>query len=444
VLLHGPSGFGKTLWARAASAELARAGHVPIWLAADVCEDSFRTSTARAIAPYTSLSPDELLRAAEAAGRGVVFVVDDLTKASAPVQQALLDGAKAVRLRNPSRGLLITAQPADVASSVPDCLDVELTVPDDAERRAVLGAYGAPEIIDRCDAFVTPLELSLAASYAGELAPGANAAELLDRHVDRVAGGDDRLRGGLRVIAGRMHTDLRPSLPRPDVARTTRRDHGFTDADLQGVFGCPIVAVAPGRVSFRHERFEYFLAAEALLLDTRAVQALAGALNTPRCADLREDVVALESQEDRLTEILSVCEHADVALVHHSDRGSQYTSIDYTQTLTDHGVLASVGSVGDAHDNALAESFVDSVKTELIADRVWRTRSQLELAFVEYLGWFNHDRLHQALADRPPVEFEQHHAVDVSLRSPSGLAALDIDTDQPDPITLTATTLQPN
>jgi putative transposase len=58
----------------------------------------------------------------------------------------------------------------------------------------------------------------------------------------------------------------------------------------------------------------------------------------------------------------------------------QYTSIDYTQPLADHGVLASVGSVGDAYDNALAESFVDSFKTELIADRVWRTRSQLELA----------------------------------------------------------------
>jgi putative transposase len=53
---------------------------------------------------------------------------------------------------------------------------------------------------------------------------------------------------------------------------------------------------------------------------------------------------------------------ADVALVHHSDRGSQYTSIDYTQTLADHRVLASVGSVGDAYDNALAESFVDSLR----------------------------------------------------------------------------------
>ena len=97
---------------------------------------------------------------------------------------------------------------------------------------------------------------------------------------------------------------------------------------------------------------------------------------------------------------------ADVALVHHSDRGSQYTSFDYTQTLADHGVLASVGSVGDACGNALAESFVDSFKTELIADRVWRARSQLELAVVEYLGWFNHTRLHESLGDLPPAEFE--------------------------------------
>jgi putative transposase len=85
---------------------------------------------------------------------------------------------------------------------------------------------------------------------------------------------------------------------------------------------------------------------------------------------------------------------------------TQYTSIDYTQTLADHGVLASVGSVGDAYDNALAESFVDSFKTELISDRVWRTRSQLELAVVEYLAWFNTARIHQALGDIPPAEFE--------------------------------------
>jgi putative transposase len=68
--------------------------------------------------------------------------------------------------------------------------------------------------------------------------------------------------------------------------------------------------------------------------------------------------------------------------------------------------LVSVGSVGDALDNALAESFVDSFKTELVADRVWRTRAQLELAIVEYISWFNHDRVHEALGDIPPIEYE--------------------------------------
>jgi putative transposase len=101
---------------------------------------------------------------------------------------------------------------------------------------------------------------------------------------------------------------------------------------------------------------------------------------------------------------------ADVALVHHSDAGSQYTSIDYTQTLDDAGVLASIGTVGDAFDNALAESFVDSFKTELIADRVWATRSQLELAVVEYVAWFNNERLHEALDDQPPREREEEYA----------------------------------
>ncbi len=76
---------------------------------------------------------------------------------------------------------------------------------------------------------------------------------------------------------------------------------------------------------------------------------------------------------DALRMALGTREHgADFRLISHSDRGSQYTSTDYGQVLDDHNVLASVGSIGDAFDNALAESFVDSFKTELISDRVWQ------------------------------------------------------------------------
>ncbi len=124
---------------------------------------------------------------------------------------------------------------------------------------------------------------------------------------------------------------------------------------------------------------------------------------------------------------------ADVELVHHSDRGSQYTSIDFTQELTDHDVLGSVGSVGDAYDNAMAESFVDSFKTELVADRVWQSRSQLELAVVEWISWFNNDRLHESLGDIPPVEFEalrEDRPPPTSARPPGSLrrAATDLTT----------------
>jgi putative transposase len=115
---------------------------------------------------------------------------------------------------------------------------------------------------------------------------------------------------------------------------------------------------------------------------------------------------------DALRMALSTRERVEeVRLIHHSDRGSQYISGDYTQTLADHDVLAAVGSTGDAYDNSTAESFVDSFKTKLIADRVWRTRSQMELAIVEYIAWFNDTRLHENLDDRPPREIKEPYAM---------------------------------
>jgi putative transposase len=109
---------------------------------------------------------------------------------------------------------------------------------------------------------------------------------------------------------------------------------------------------------------------------------------------------------------------ADVALIQHTDAGSQYTSYDYTQTLADHGVLASIGTVGDALDNAVAESFADSFKTELINDRTWASRSQLELAILEYVAWFNNERLHEALEDQPPREVEDLYAAKDEITIP--------------------------
>lgn len=98
-------------------------------------------------------------------------------------------------------------------------------------------------------------------------------------------------------------------------------------------------------------------------------------------------------------------------LVHHTDRGSQYTSFRYTQRLADLGIVASVGSVADAYDNAMAESFVGTLKTELVQGRIFATRFEAEIAVVEYLGWFNHTRLHHSLGDLPPAKFEALYAL---------------------------------
>jgi putative transposase len=94
-------------------------------------------------------------------------------------------------------------------------------------------------------------------------------------------------------------------------------------------------------------------------------------------------------------------------LIHHTDAGSQYTSIAFTERLAAAGVSSSVGTVGDAYDNALAESVIGLFKTELIKPGgPWRTAEQVEIATLEYTDWFNHRRLYEACGDIPPAELE--------------------------------------
>ena len=97
-------------------------------------------------------------------------------------------------------------------------------------------------------------------------------------------------------------------------------------------------------------------------------------------------------------------------LVHHSDAGTQYLSIRYTDRLVETGISPSVGSVGDSYDNALAESVIGLYKTELIHHRgPWRNLDQVEYATLEYIDWFNHRRLLEPIGDIPPAEKEANH-----------------------------------
>jgi putative transposase len=98
---------------------------------------------------------------------------------------------------------------------------------------------------------------------------------------------------------------------------------------------------------------------------------------------------------------------AGSGLIHHSDAGSQYVSFVFTAHLIEAGIDASIGTVGDALDNALMESTIGLYKTELInKDGPWRSLADVELATAGYVDWFNHKRLHTAIGGVPPAEYE--------------------------------------
>lgn len=95
-------------------------------------------------------------------------------------------------------------------------------------------------------------------------------------------------------------------------------------------------------------------------------------------------------------------------LIHHSDRGGQYLSIRYTEHLIEANIEASVGSVGDSYENAMAESINGLYKTEVIRRRgPWRNIDEVEFATLEWVDWFNNRRLLEPIGNIPPVEFEK-------------------------------------
>ena len=106
-------------------------------------------------------------------------------------------------------------------------------------------------------------------------------------------------------------------------------------------------------------------------------------------------------------------EHDWVAagLIHHSDAGSQYVSVAFTAELLDAGIAGSIGTVGDALDNALCESTIGLFKTEAInlTGPAWTDRRDVEWQVARWVHWYNTDRLHSSIGHLPPIEFEHHH-----------------------------------
>jgi transposase InsO family protein len=111
----------------------------------------------------------------------------------------------------------------------------------------------------------------------------------------------------------------------------------------------------------------------------------------------------------------------DGQTIHHSDAGSQYTSIRYTTRLSEVGIMPSVGTVADSYDNAMAEALNGTFKAELI-NRCgpWKTRAQAEVAIYEWISWYNHERIHTSIEDMPPAEYEIKHYTQINTQASAG------------------------
>jgi putative transposase len=121
-------------------------------------------------------------------------------------------------------------------------------------------------------------------------------------------------------------------------------------------------------------------------------------------ASMRTDLV-LDALEQALYD-----RQTDADLVHHSDRGVQYLSLRYSERLAEAGIATSVGSRGDAYDNALAESVIGLYKTEVIRHAgPWRGLEDVEYATLEWVAWFNQQRLLEPLGYVPPAEYEDEY-----------------------------------
>ena len=118
---------------------------------------------------------------------------------------------------------------------------------------------------------------------------------------------------------------------------------------------------------------------------------------------------------------MALAQRKPQAVIHHSDQGSQYTSIAFGSRCAEMGVRASMGSVGDAYDNAMAESFFATLECELIERRSFKTKAEARTALFTYIeGWYNPRRRHSGLGYLSPVNFERTHMTGESSPTPRG------------------------
>jgi hypothetical protein len=311
VVLSGPSGVGKTLMSDHAAVELARLGALPIWLEATAYAGDFDALLGRSVAPFTTFPARELIEVASAAGRRVALIVDGLNECLPDLRSDLLQQIGSLRLAHQTGVVISCLSPPPVPESL-DGHHIEMLLPDRAEKESILRSYDADELASHSDAFATPFELKIAAECIGEIGERPTRASVLDAYVGRVCGSES-VRALLRAIAWQMHSGLRGSLRVQETVRRLEREGAFSAEAVDEALECKLLRVGSGLVSFVHESFTRFLAAETIVIDSADTAALCTALAQPSNEELRGDVLALESEE-RLGVILATLEDEQVLI----------------------------------------------------------------------------------------------------------------------------------
>ena len=306
IRLVGPSGAGKSHLARHGSAELTRRGDLVVWCRAhEYMAGRLALLLAQAIAPYTHIQLGRSPRCRRRRGRQPrrrrrwPQRVSPTCSRNSSIsstgcssrQQVLHHHHLPAPHRCPRRPLLP--------------LTVRLLPPDAPARARLLALYGAPGRVDLVDAFASPHELAIAAGCLATLPANPSAAALYDAYL-RQRLPSHAARAGLRALARLSWEALRLSLPTGPALRTLERDPAFagSPALLDEVLAAAIVRVRQGSISFVHEQFARFLAAEDLSVRANSGDDLADLLCRPRHTDLRSFALALEPEPVRVRDAL--------------------------------------------------------------------------------------------------------------------------------------------
>lgn len=180
-----------------------------------------------------------------------------------------------------------------------------------------------------------------------------------------------------------------------------RTTHSHKEAAAQDRVNREFVAQRPDQLWVAD--FTYVSTWQGFAYVAFIIDVFAGVIVGWRVSSTMETTFVLDALEQALWS------RRPVGTIHHSDKGSQYVSLAYTQRLQDAELLASTGSTGDSYDNALAESINGLYKAEVIHRKSWKNRSDVELATLSWVSWYNNHRLLGRIGHIPPIEAEREY-----------------------------------